>query len=336
MWFRSSRSTLNTIIGTYPNTPEGYNVRSAIVLNGGSANVPLDAVYPNMSDYQGDTAQLLDGNNTYSITFTPPGSSDPTLPANGIYPPLELDGHGNPFGFWSITLYQPDSSQVGAPFLSQASVLNTHYSTADTAVLSVDAGTDTLTVRAPAWGPIEQSTPILFGANAASYGLQPNTVYYVATKPIKVVDPVTHETTYSFKVSRKWIQKLSSTNVPIQDSGIPGPIVALQAPEGAGSLTYGPVKPVAQLGSKQLDAGQLATNADGSLTLWFGPSLPAGAPASNWIPTPSSAYFRTIYPPEGGKDGEHDLADHPPHVLSEARQRTALDSAAPVGVHPVA
>src|SRR5262249_11702060 len=60
--------------------------------------------------------------------------------------------------------------------------------------------------------------------------------------------------------------------------------------------TYGLVKPVAQLGSKQLDAGQLAKNADGSLTLWFGPSLPAGATASNWIPTPSTAYFQTIYP----------------------------------------
>ena len=177
-------------------------------------------------------------------------------------------------------------------------MLNTHYSTADTAVLSVDAGTDTLTVRAPAWGPIVLSTPILFGANAASYGLQPNTVYYVATTPTQVVDPVTHETTYSFQVSPQWIQTLSPQNVPIQDSGGPGPIVALQAPGGAGPLTYGLVKPVAQLGSAQLSAGQLTLNADGSLTLWLGPSPPAGAPASNWIPTPSTAYFQTIYPNE--------------------------------------
>jgi hypothetical protein len=285
---------LNTIIGTYPNNQTGYQVRSAIVLNGGSANVPLDAVYPNLSLYQG-TAQI-DGNNTYSITFTPPGSSGQTLPANGIFPPLVLDPSGNPLGFWSITLYQPDSQQVAAPFLSQASVLNAHYSTADTAVISVDAGTDTLTVRAPAWGPILASTPILFGANAASYGLQPNTVYYVATAPTKAVDPVTHETTYSFQVSRQWIQTLSQQNVPVQNSGGPGPIVALQAPGGAAPLTFGLVKPVAQLGSEQLSAGQLTRNADGSLTLWFGPSLPAGATASNWIPTPSTAYFQTIYP----------------------------------------
>lgn len=56
------------------------------------------------------------------------------------------------------------------------------------------------------------------------------------------------------------------------------------------------VQPVTQLGSSQLAANQLARNADGSLTLWFGPTLPAGAPASNWIPTPSTAYYSTLYP----------------------------------------
>jgi hypothetical protein len=56
------------------------------------------------------------------------------------------------------------------------------------------------------------------------------------------------------------------------------------------------VKPVAQLGSSQLAANQLARNADGSLTLWFGPTLPAGVPPSNWIPTPSTAYYSTLYP----------------------------------------
>jgi hypothetical protein len=55
------------------------------------------------------------------------------------------------------------------------------------------------------------------------------------------------------------------------------------------------VKPVTQLGSSQLAANQLARNGDGSLTMWFGPTLPAGAPASNWIPTPSTAYYSTLY-----------------------------------------
>jgi hypothetical protein len=56
------------------------------------------------------------------------------------------------------------------------------------------------------------------------------------------------------------------------------------------------VKPVTQLGSSQLAANQLARNADGSLTIWFGPTLPAGAPPSNWIPTPSTAFYNALYP----------------------------------------
>jgi len=285
---------LNTIIGTYPNYETGYKIRSAIVLNGGSANVPLDAVYPNINKYQGTAT--LDGNNTYSITFMPPGSASQTLPANGIYPPLVDNTNGTPKGFWSITLYQPDPTEVAAPFLSQASVLNTSYSSANAAVLNVNASTNTLTVSAPTWGTLQASTPILFGANAAEYGLKPNTVYYVASTPTATVNPSTGQTSYSFQISQQWIQDLSTDNVPIQYSGAPGSIVDLQA--GTDPLTYGVVQPVSQLSSEQLTSGQLALNADGSLTIWFGPgpTPPAGAPASNWIPTPSTAYFSTLYP----------------------------------------
>jgi hypothetical protein len=284
----------NTIIGTYPNNVLGYAYRSAVVLSGGSANVPSDAVYPNLTSYMG-TAKL-DGNNTYSITFTPPASSGQALPAVGILPPLVNDASGTPRGFWSMTLYQPDTTEAAAPFLSQASILNTHYSTADTAVVSVNAATDVMTVRASAWGKLVASTPILFGSNAAQYGLQPNTVYYVASTPTASVDPASQQTTYSFQISQQWIQTLSTDSVPVQDSGNPGPIVDLQSQAGASPLSYGVVKPVSQLGSAQLSAGQLARNADGSLTLWFAPTLPAGVAASNWVPTPSTAYFNTLYP----------------------------------------
>jgi hypothetical protein len=285
---------LNTLIGTYPNNEVGYAFRAVIVLNGGFANIPADAVYPSVNTYLGSAA--LDGNNTYSITFTPPSASDQSLPANGIFPPMVTDSQGNPKGFWSITLYQPDPKEVAAPYISQTSVLNTHYSSADTAVVSIDPATDVITVRAPSWGKIVESTPILFGSSAAQYGLQPDTVYYVASTPITAVDPATQETTYSFTISPHWIQDLSKDGVPIQNSGGPGPIVDLQSPAGASPLLYGMVKPVSQLGSQQLVAGQLARNADGSLTLWFAPSLPPGVAASNWIPTPSTAYFNTIYP----------------------------------------
>ena len=282
---------LNDVVGTYPNNAQGYLYRSVIVVEGGVANIPLDAVYPTLVG----NPMPLDGNHTYKLTFTPPTSSNPTLPVAGIYPPMVSDSSGNPKGFWSIHVYATDPAEAAAPFIAQTSLLNTSYSIADTAVLSVDAATNSMTVNAPNWGTLVASTPILFGGDATAYGLTPNTVYYVASAPTPNAD----QTTYTFQISAQWLQTLSEGPdgyVPIQDSGQPGPIVHLLSPAVAGALAYGPVKPVTQLGSSQLAANQLAKNADGSLTLWFGPTLPAGAPVSNWIPTPSTAYYSTLYP----------------------------------------
>ena len=279
---------LNDIVGTYPNNALGYLLRSVIAQQGGVANIPLDAVYPASTG----NPSAFDGNNTYKLTFMPPASSNPTLPVAGIYPPMVSDSSGNPKGFWAINIYATDPTQSAAPFIAQTSVLNTSYSTADLAVLSVDAATNFMTVSAPNWGTLVASTPILFGDNAAAYGLASNTVYYVAGKPTANTD----NTTYTFQISTQWLQKLSTGNVPIQGpDGQPGPIVQLLSPAGAGALKYGMVKPVNQLGSSQLAANQLARNADGSLTMWFGPRLPDGVPASNWIPTPSTNYYSALY-----------------------------------------
>jgi hypothetical protein len=283
---------LNDLVGTYPNNEQGYLYRSLIVVEGGVANIALDAVYPTAVG----NPTKFDGNHTYKVRFRVPPPSPP-LPAVGIYPPMVSDSNGNPKGFWSIHVYATDPTQAAAPFIAQTSVLNTSYSTADTAVLSVDAATNSVTVNAPNWGTLVASTPILFGGDTDAYGLTPNAVYYVASVPTTNAD----HTTYTFQISAQWLQPLSSDSegfyVPIQGpNGQAGPIVHLLSPAGAGALKYGMVKPVTQLGSAQLTANQLALNADGSLTLWFGPTLPAGAPASNWIPTPSTAYYSTLYP----------------------------------------
>ena len=65
-------SYLNNIIGTYPNSSTGFLLRAVIVLAGGSANVPLDAVYAQSNNLNGTSATQLDGNNTYELTFKPP------------------------------------------------------------------------------------------------------------------------------------------------------------------------------------------------------------------------------------------------------------------------
>lgn len=283
---------INSMIGTYTNDPVGYLLRAVIVHDGGSANVPLDAVYPTMNSNDG--VSQLDGNTTYSMTFKPPRSSYSSYPVEGIFPPMVEIG-GKVAGFWSLIIYQTDATSSSAPFIPQSSVLNTHYSDAtSTRVIGVDEDTDTITVEAPSWGPLDLSSPLIFGPAATEYGLSPGVVHYVATQPTQPTPG-----TYSFKLSTKWLQALSPGSVPIQQSasvgGAPGPLVDLHL--GRTPLTFGPVQPVSQLGSDQLNAGDLALNPDGSLTLWVGPVLPPGAPASNWIPTPSTAYYQSVYGP---------------------------------------
>ena len=291
---------LNHDVGNYPNTPQGYQYRASIVLAGGSANLGLDAIYAQANNLNGKSATQLDGNNSYKLTFTPPVANPATLPVIGSLPPTVNDPLGNPRGFWSIHVYQTDPTESAAPFITQASVLNTAYSTANIAVTAVDPSTDTITVEPSAWGALVASSPILFGSTAAEYGLTPGVPYYVATAPTRKIDPKTRGTTYSFQVSTQWRQDVSSGDVPIQGSdpgpnGGPGPIVQLQNPGGAVNLQWGPIQPVSQLGSQQLTSGELARNTDGSVTIWIGPTLPPGAPATNWIPTPSAAYYENIY-----------------------------------------
>ena len=320
----------NSMIGTYPNTKPGYLVRASVVINGGSANLPPDAVYPVVNTLNGTTA--LDGNNTYSLTFTPPGEDYGQYPVYGTIPPLVLNSAGDPKGFWSLTLYQPDSTEVSAPFLPQSAVLNTSYSTTQTPVTSVNAAADTVTVPAPGWGPLEASSAVLFGSSAADYGLIPGDVYYLTSAP--TTQGKGSNKTYTFSVSQEWLQDISSGDVPIQNSGQPGATVDLQAPAGADPLTMGMVQPVSQLGSQQITSGSLAANPDDSYTIWLGPTLPPGVPASNWLPTPSTAYYESLYP---GQDINTTIrpmlrmyyptpGDDPPSILPYGSGDTKLTS----------
>ena len=284
---------LNSLIGTYSNNVDGYIMRATIVLNGGSANVPLDAVYPNINKFNGE--DQLDGNSNYTLTFTPPPPAGSQYPVNGSFPPQVLNAQNKIKGFWSVTLYQPDPSEVSAPFLTQASVLNTSYTPGNEQVISVDAATDTITVVEPSWGEIIESTPLLFKGNPQSCGLTaPNGVYYVASTPVKGTSgPLT---TYTFKVSQTWEQELSPAVVPIQYSGVPGDVTDLSACSGSPNITYGVVRAVSQLGSKELEDGKLKLNDNGSLTIFVGPTPPSDPDfLPNWLPAPSTAYYEGIY-----------------------------------------
>lgn len=289
-------SYINHDFGTYPNTPSGYQYRAVGVIAGGFPNLPIDGLYaPIFTNSSAHTP--LNGNDTYEITFTLPQAGYSSYPVTGIEPPLALNSGGSPIGFWSLTLYQPDSTEAAAPFLSQASVLNTAYSTATTPVVSINTSANTITVPASNVGPLVESTAIMFGAGSGAYGLKSNTPYYIASTPVM------NGGNYTFEISTQWKQSLSSNGVPIQYSGQPENLVTLSTPLSASTpLDYGVIQPVSQLGSTQIEDGLLQPNNGsvagfpaGSYTIWISPTLPAGVAPTNWIPTPSTAYLQSIY-----------------------------------------
>jgi hypothetical protein len=305
----------NTMIGHYANTAAGYLVRATVVVLGGSANVPADAVYPVLNTADG--SNQLDGNDTYSITFTPPEAAT-SLPAVGVIPPMVTDDNGATAGFWAVSVYQPDSSQSAAPFLPQAAVINDHYTRIDSDIVAVDADADTITVEPAAWGLLAASSPVVFGAGADAIGLEPDTVYYLTDAPVTLPDG-----TQTISISASWSQGISDGGVPIQNSGVAGPVSDIRDPASSELPPWGMVQPVSQLGSQQIASGDLVFNEDGSVTLWIGPGIPADAPASNWIPTPSTALYEQWYPGQDLNTGVRVMlrmyyptpGDAPPSIL---------------------
>ena len=289
----------NSSFGVFPSTRQGYIDRSASTTAGGFTELPADAFYAAAFTNTAVRGSTLSGDNTYSITFTQPQSSYTyqQLPASGIIPPMAKNPDGSLTGFWSVTVYQPDNSEAAAPFLPQSAVLNTAYSQAVAPLISIDTTADTITVPQSDVETLQESTPIMFGSNAATYGLVANTAYYIATTPVQSGD------NYTFQISSQWIQSLTSNGTPIQYSGSAGTPVdfTTQIVEDS-PLTYGVVQQVSQLGSMQVEDGSLAQNdgtnpafPQGSYTIWLSPTLPANVPATNWIPTPSTAYLQSIY-----------------------------------------
>jgi len=295
--------------GDYANTPLGYLGRASAIFAGGFPNLPSDGFYSTQLREEGGP-DPLQGDNTYSITFRPEDAAGGSLPADGILPPIATDTDGTLLGFWSLTVYQTDFSEAAAPFISQASVLNTAYSQAETTVYSIDTTASTVTVGASAVGPLRPGTAIMFGDNAADFGLEPDRAYFIATSPVANAAgsiPGIDVETYTFPIAEDWQQELSSEGTPIQQVNAEttqpqGAIVDLAVAQRLDDpLTYGVVQPVSQLGSLQIESKDkggvgLEPNEDGSYTIWMAPALPEGVAATNWIPTPSQEYLQAIYP----------------------------------------
>ena len=216
----------------------------------------------------------------------------------GTLPPTVNDSQGNPRGFWSITVYQPDATQSAAPFISQASVLNTAYSTANIPVTAVDPSTDTITVKPSAWGPLVASTP-------DPVRLDRRAVRPHARRPVLRRDhPDAQRSTRRPRARRTRSRSRPSGCRTLSARQRADPVSAarrvrssqLTNPGGPVNLQWGPIQPVSQLGSQQLTSGKLARNPDGSVTIWLAPTLPARGPRDQLDPDTIDGVLREPLP----------------------------------------
>ena len=295
-------SYLNADVGTYPNTHQGYIYRAIIVLAGGSANMPLDAdLRPGQQPRRDDRHPAQRQQHLQADVQAAATPASRTCRSIGGLPPTVNDANGNPRGFWSIHVYQTDYVGVGRPVHHPAE-------RAEHVVLDREPRRDRRRRRRPT--PSRSSTGNPMGPAAREH-----------TGPLRpdrgAVRPHAGHARTTSSTTRRRPTRTADVLVPGVDPVAAGPVVrttyrvsgadpgrerrarcrssSCRTPAATVNLQWGPIQPVSQLGSQQLTSGRLARNTDGSVTIWIAPTLPAGAPATNWIPTPSAAYYESIY-----------------------------------------
>ena len=234
------------------------------------------------------------GDNTYKLTFTPPETAHQGRPVDRRLPAdRTTTAAGNPRGFWSIHVYQTDSLEAAAPFLTQPSV-------AEHGVLDGEPGRDRRRRgdghahgAAAATGRLgaaarQHADPLRADRGAVRPHSRTRRTTSSRTRPRPTTGRRTRSrcrrsgSRTSARTSRSERRRGRGAD-PGRERQRPATLVDLANPGGAVNLQWGPIQPVSQLGSQQLTSNSLVRNPDRSVTFWIGPTLPPGAPASNWF-----------------------------------------------------
>ena len=268
----------NLNIGVYPNQWKWWLVRAGAAIDGGAANIPNDAVYPTtQSDSKG---KQLTSTYNYKIEIPPLSYDNET-----VYGPAD--------GFWSYTIYQPNSGNAYQPFLIENAISNRSYSPVNSsATLRADGWL--LTTKPENWNQsTAKGTALYTGKHININGLKRSTTYYVSESKeisgdkknilIKVSD--------HYDPDLNWLGINGQRGVPIGGQGSTGPSLQLSGATGS-TQSFGWINPVSNLGSAQLSS--LQTNGSNNIELQLRANQPQ-SDQSNWLPTPNSGYAKAAY-----------------------------------------
>ena len=269
----------NLDIGVYPNTWKHWLVRCGVAIDGGAANIPNDGVYPTTQlDQDGNTLR-----STYNYTITLPALAESG--GTTTYGPAD--------GFWSFTIYQPNSGSAYQPFLIENAINNLAYTSLD-AEATLTADGLLRTTKPGNWNSsTAEGTALRTGAEVSITGLKADTTYYVknAVQDSNDPDKLLLRLSDSYEPDYNWAGIKGTRGVPLGGQGSAGEEVTLSAPRGT-ALSFGWIQPVSQLGSAQQDS--LAVNGDGDIVLQLRAAEPE-TQVSNWLPTPNDGTVTAAY-----------------------------------------
>lgn len=309
----------NVGLGAYDNDDQGFVTRAIAVIEGGSANVPVDATYPT-ANVDSDNKDLI---STYNYSLTIPANSRIET-VSEEEPSAQIIGPAS--GVSSFSIYQVNDGYAYSPNIIPNSINNLHYTPVDTVARFKRQRLDgevflTLEVDTPYLfnGDASLGMAFVFGRGGERYGLESNSIYYLKDYVYKDNERrirFTFSDIYEFDYNPAGIE--GTAGIPKPGSGTVGSVVVPDASHGD-RVSLGFVNPVGTLGDFQLsvnnpETGELVET-DSNYVFELDATKASIENPSNWLPSPYAStkeasgfqvMARYYYPNQSG-----DRIDHP-------------------------
>ena len=310
----------NDGLGSYNNSDKGFVTRAIAVIEGGSANAPVDATYPT-ANYDSDKNKLI---STYNYSLTIPVNNRITKPSEDN-PSAQILGPAS--GVTSMSIYQVNDGYAYSPNIIANSINNKTYTpveTIGTFVQEVIGGQSHLAIEVDKpfnfLGDSSAGMAMIFSEeDAGDYDLQSDEIYYLKEYIYQdSEDKISFifSDNYDFNFNRLGIN--GTAGIPKPGTGSVGDVVVPDAKVGD-TIELGFINPVATLGNYQLSVNEPKTGSliesDNNIVIDLNATDASVENPENWLPSPqaltkAAAGFqlmaRYYYPNQSG-----DLIQHP-------------------------
>ena len=283
----------NEGLGSYDNNDKGFVTRAIAVIEGGSANAPVDATYPT-ANYDSDKNKLI---STYNYSVTIPANSKISKSSQDN-PSAQIFGPAS--GVSSLSIYQVNDGYAYSPNIIANSINNTAYTpveTTGTFVMESIGGESYLALEVEKpfnfLGDSSAGMAMIFrDDDARDYGLQAGEIYYMKDYVYqddgdKISFVFSDE--YKFDFNRLGVN--GTAGIPKPGTGKVGDVVVPDAKVGD-TVELGFINPVGTLGNYQLAVNDPKTGSliesSNSYIIDLNATSASVENLENWLPSPQA------------------------------------------------